>query len=113
MATEYLVTLPAKKIMVKAISKFPIVERDLAIIVDESVTVEELLLSIKSSCGKLYYSVNLFDIYRNAGLGENKKSLAFKIKLSDLDKTLTDEEVNNVIKKVLKALQYKHGANLR
>ncbi len=111
--TEYLATLPAKKIMVKAISKFPIVERDLAIIVDESVTVEELLLSIKSSCGKLYYSVNLFDVYRNTGLGENKKSLAFKIKLSDLDKTLTDEEVNNVIKKVLKALQYKHGANLR
>lgn len=111
--TEYLATMPAKKIMVKPISKYPIVDRDLAIIVDEKVTVDELLASIKSSCGKLYYNVSLFDIYRNASLGENKKSLAFNIKLSDMDKTLTDEEVNGVMKKVLKSLQYKHGANLR
>ena len=111
--SEFLSTLPAKVISVKAISKFPIVERDISITVEESVCVEELLNSIKSSCGKLYYDVSLFDIYRSANLGENKKSLAFKIKLSDLDKTLTDEEVNNVMKKILKALSYKHGAILR
>lgn len=111
--TEYLASLPIKKISTKPISKYPIVERDIAIVVEEAVTVGELLGSIKSSCGKLYYDASLFDIYRSESLGENKKSLAFNIKLSDLDKTLTDEEVNTVMNKVMKALAYKHGAVLR
>lgn len=111
--TEFLAELPAKVRNVKAISKYPIVERDLAVIVEEHITVEELLETIKSACGRLYYSVSLFDIYRSESLGVGKKSLAFKIKLSDLDKTLTDDEVNAVMKKVLKALTFKHGAVLR
>lgn len=111
--TEYLASLPIKKISVKPISKYPIVERDLAIVVDENISVGELLDSIKSSCGRLYYDSSLFDIYRSEILGNNKKSLAFNIKLSDLEKTLTDEEVNSVMKKIVKALEYKHGALLR
>lgn len=111
--TEFLANLEEKKITVKPISKYPIVDRDIAIVVDEKVTTSELLESIKSSCGKLYYSSSLFDIYRSQSLGDNKKSMAFNIKLSDLEKTLTDEEVNAVINKVLKALAYKHGAVLR
>ena len=55
----------------------------------------------------------LFDIYRNNSLGQNKKSMTFKIKLSSLNKTLTDEEVNKVIQKILKSLNYKFGASLR
>ena len=105
--------LPAKKISTKPISKFPIVERDIAVVVDEAVTNEDMEKSIKSACGNLYYSVNLFDIYRSENLGQSKKSMAYKIKLSDLNKTLTDEEVNKAIQKVLKSLQYKFGAVLR
>lgn len=111
--TQFLAELPIKKIVSKPISKYPIVERDLAIVVNENVTAEQLLSSIKSSCAKLYYDVSLFDIYRNPSLGENKKSMAFNIKLSDIEKTLTDEEVNAVMKKVMKALEFKHGAILR
>ena len=111
--TGYLAALPEKKYNVKAISKFPIVDRDLAVVVDEATTCEELIQSIKSSCGKLYYDVSLFDVYRSEALGENKKSMAFNIKLSDLEKTLTEEEVSAVMKKVLKALTYKFGASLR
>jgi len=111
--TEYLANLSEKKIITKPISKYPIVERDLAIVVDESITTGELLSSIKSSCGGLYYDASLFDIYRSQTLGENKKSMAFNIKLSNLEKTLTDEEVNAVINKIVKALSYKHGASLR
>ena len=111
--TEFLANLPEKKIYVKPISKFPIVDRDLAVVVDESITVGEILDSIKSSCGKLYYDASLFDIYRSQALGESKKSLAFNIRLSDMEKTLTDEEVNQVINKVMKSLSYKYGAVLR
>lgn len=110
---DFLASLPEKKIEVKSISKFPIVDRDLAIVVDEAVTTKELVDSIKSACGKLYYDVSLFDIYRSEQLGENKKSMAFNIKLSSIEKTLTDEEINQVMKKILKTLSYKHGAILR
>ena len=61
----------------------------------------------------MFYDVNLFDIYRNENIGKNKKSMTFKIKLSSLNKTLTDEEVNKVIQKVLKTLNYKYEAVLR
>lgn len=111
--TEFLANLPEKRNYVKPISKYPIVERDIAVVVDENVTVGDLLNSIKSSCGQLYYTASLFDIYRSETLGNNKKSLAFNIKLSHLEKTLTDEEVEQVMKKVLKALTYKFGASLR
>ena len=111
--TEILAQLPEKKFHVQNISKFPIVERDLAIVVDEEIKVGDLISSIKSSCGKLYYDVKLFDIYRNANIGENKKSLAFNIKLSDMEKTLTDEEVSQIVNKILKSLTYKYGATLR
>ena len=110
---DYLAELPVKKIEAKEISKYPIVERDLAVVVDEAVTAKEMLDTIKSACGKLFYEVKLFDIYRSGSLGENKKSVAFNIKLSDMTKTLTDEEVNKIINKILKSFEYKFGASLR
>ena len=85
----------------------------MAVVVDEKVTCGELVESIKSSCGKLYYDVSLFDVYRSEALGVDKKSMAFNIKLSDVEKTLTDEDVAAVMKKVLKALTFKFGAALR
>lgn len=111
--TDYLATLPEKRYNVKPISKFPIVDRDLAVVVDEEISCGDLVASIKSSCGKLYYDVSLFDVYRSEALGVGKKSMAFNIKLSDLEKTLTEEDVFAVMKKVLKALTFKFGATLR
>ncbi len=102
-----------KVVKVKPISKFPIVERDIAIVVDEDKTNEEISSAIRSACGKLYYSVDLFDIYRSEAIGSNKKSMAYKIKLSDEEKTLTEQDVQQIINKVLKALEFRCGAHLR
>jgi len=102
-----------KKVKVKAISKFPIVERDIAIVVDEEKTNAEISSAIKSACGKLFYSVELFDIYRSEAIGQNKKSMAYNIKLSDETKTLTEQDVQTIINKVLKALEFRCGAHLR
>ena len=110
---DFLIELEPVKRVFKNISKYPIVERDLAVVVDEKVTAEEMLSAIKSSCGNLYYNASLFDVYRSASVGENKKSLAFKIKLVDMNKTLTDEEVNKVMQKILKSFNYRFGAVLR
>lgn len=111
--TGYLSTLPIKKYNVKPISKYPIVERDVAVVVDESVQIGDMLDAIKSACGKLYYEAKLFDIYRSQAVGENKKSVAFNVKLWSNDKTLTEEEVAGVMKKITKSLAFRFGAALR
>lgn len=110
---DKLLALPEKRFNIKPVPKFPIVERDLAVVVKEQISNEDLTTAIKSACGKLFYDVKLFDIYRSASLGEGMKSMAYNIRLSDENKTLTDEEVTEVIAKVLKALKFRYGASLR
>ena len=111
--TSALIELPEKKIELKQVSKFPNVERDLAVVVNEEVEAGAMLETVKSACGNLYFDCSLFDVYHSEALGKGKKSLAFNIILSDLNKTLTDEEITKVMNKVLKALNYKFGAVLR
>lgn len=111
--TDYLSKLPEKVYATKEISKFPVVERDIAIVVDEAVTNELLMQAIKSASGKIFYDVELFDVYRSETLGANKKSLAYKIKFMSEEKTLTTEEINVVINKILKSLEFRYHASLR
>lgn len=108
-----LLNMNDKKVVFNQVSKYPNVARDIAVIVDENVEAGKMLELIKSACGQLYFDASIFDVYRNESLGENKKSLAFNIILSDVNKTLTDEDINKVMKKVLKSLEYKFGAILR
>ncbi len=111
--TDYLAALADKKYATKEISKYPVVERDIAVVVDEKVTNGELVAAIKSACGKIFYDVNLFDVYRSDALGEAKKSMAYKIMFMSEDKTLTGEEINSAVNKVLKSLEFRYGAKLR
>lgn len=111
--TDYLSSLPEKTYATKEISKFPIVERDIAVVVDEKVTNGELITAIKSACGKYFSECELFDIYRSESLGKDKKSLAYKIRLVSEEKTLTADEINGIIKKVLKSLEFRFDAKLR
>ncbi len=111
--TDYLASLPEKKYETKEVSKYQAVERDIAVVVDESVSNEELINAIKSSCGKILYDVNLFDVYRSDALGENKKSMAYKIVFLSNEKTLTGDEINSAVNKVLKSLSFRYGAKLR
>ncbi len=111
--TDYLSQLQDKKYATKEISKYPVVERDIAVVVDEKITNGELMSAIKSACGKIFFDVNLFDVYRHSSLGENKKSMAYKILFMSEEKTLTSEEINQVMNKVLKGLDFRYRAKLR
>ncbi|MBP3619668.1 MAG: phenylalanine--tRNA ligase subunit beta, partial [Clostridia bacterium] len=111
--TDYLASLPEKKYATKEISKYPVVSRDIAVVVDENVTNAELVSCIKSACGKVFFDVELFDIYRSDALGQGKKSMAYKILFMSEEKTLTGDEIQSVVNKVLKSLQYRCGAVLR
>ena len=111
--TDYLAKLPEKKYTTKEISKYPSVERDLAVVVDESVCNADLVAAIKSSCGKIFGGVELFDVYRSDALGKGKKSMAYKITFASDEKTLTGDEINAVVAKILKSLDFRYGAKLR
>jgi phenylalanyl-tRNA synthetase beta chain len=100
-------------VQAKAVSKFQPVRRDLAFLVEESVEAGSLLATFAAASDPLIAGVALFDVYRGAGVEEGKKSLAFSVILQDFGKTLTDEEVEQAVKKLLDAAAEHHGASLR
>ena len=101
-----------EKTKFKEIPKFPAIDRDIALIVMENIEIAKIEKTIKSNGKKLLESFEVFDIYRNEKLGENKKSIAINLKFRDKEKTLTDEEVNTVMEQIISGLT-KIGAELR
>ncbi len=93
--------------------KFPAVTRDIAVMVDETVLVQEIEDIIRKQGGSLVESVKLFDIYTGKQIPSGKKSVAYAISYRAENKTLTDTEVNKVHDKILRSLEYKLGAQLR
>ncbi len=93
--------------------RFPAVERDLALTVNESVSAGSLLECIQKNAGGYFESASLFDVYTDEKLGAGKKSLAFKIVLRAKDRTLTDEEANAARDAVVAAVSKAFGAVLR
>ncbi|MBO5889353.1 MAG: phenylalanine--tRNA ligase subunit beta [Clostridia bacterium] len=102
-----------KKLIFKPFGKYPTVERDLALVVDRKVTHGEIERSIKKLSDKSLVSVELFDIYEGGKLlEEGKKSMAYHLVFSLLDRSLTQEEVEENINKILQGLK-KQGVELR
>jgi len=93
--------------------KFPRVERDISILVDEAILSSELEKIIRESGGELVEKIYLFDLYRGAQVPIGKKSLAFAIWYCSEEKTLTDEEVEKVHKRIIEGLKTGFGAELR
>ena len=93
--------------------KYPTVTRDLALICDDAVTVAQAEEVMTAAAGKLLRGIRLFDIYRGTGVPEGKKSMAFSLLLRADDRTLTDTDSEDVVSKVLAAVQEKLGATLR
>jgi phenylalanyl-tRNA synthetase beta chain len=93
--------------------RYPSVYRDLAFVVDELVPVGELEKAIKEKAGDLLKSIYLFDIYRGEKIGDGKKSVAFSLEIVSGQKTLTDEEVNALMKEIVSYVEGRTGAKLR
>jgi phenylalanyl-tRNA synthetase beta chain len=95
------------------ISKFPPVRRDLAIVVDEAVHVQNLLDGMRKYLPDTVTDLKLFDVYRGKGIDLGKKSLAFKVLMQDTQKTLTDDEVETVMANIKDILATRFNATLR
>lgn len=97
----------------KPLPKFPAVTRDMALLVDDEILVQDIEDTIRRAGGNLVEKVKLFDIYKGAQIPEGKKSIAYSIAYRDDKKTLTDNDVNKVHDKILRSLEHKLGAILR
>ena len=101
------------------VPKFPAIERDIAIIVDEEVEVGSIEQAIIKKSKRVLKGkrgleeIRLFDIYRDEKLGKGKKSIAYSLIFRDKTKSLSDEEVNPVMEEIAKELEERFGANLR
>lgn len=97
----------------RAPSRYPLVARDLAIVVDEGLPVEELFSEIRRASGPLLTSVELFDIYRGNQIAAGKKSCAFSLEYRSEDHTLTQDEIEVIVRNVIGHLSSKFNASLR
>ncbi|MCX7148031.1 MAG: phenylalanine--tRNA ligase subunit beta [Rhodocyclales bacterium] len=95
------------------VSRFPAVIRDLALVVPQSQTLAPLLAGLRSAAPAIVRDVALFDVYQGKGLGENEKSLAFRIVMQDTQRTLEDAEVDAVIANLLAVAGRDFNAVLR
>lgn len=95
------------------LSKFPEVRRDLALIVEQSVAAGSLEQVIREESGELLRDVRTFDLYSGKGIEEGHKSLAMGLTLQHASRTLKDEEVNQLIDKIINRLEGEFKASLR
>jgi phenylalanyl-tRNA synthetase beta chain len=97
----------------KPFSIFPPAKRDIALVVPEKTTVEEVLAEIRAGGGDLLTDAVLFDVYRGSGLPEGTKSLAFALTYQAPDRTLGEAEIKKAHEKVEGRLRHKLGAHIR
>jgi phenylalanyl-tRNA synthetase beta chain len=102
-----------EKTTFRDIPKFPYVRRDLALLLDKSVSYADLEAAAKKAERQLLKEVNLFDVYEGKNLPEGKKSYAISFILRDDEKTLTDEITEGVMKRIIETYEKQFGASLR
>lgn len=114
LSVEHLLRLAKKELPYVDVPTLPGVTHDLAIVVDEDVTYEQLVQRISSAGGKLLADVRLFDVYRDrVRVGEGKKSMAFSLTYRAADRTLTSEEVEKAHEKLVNKVLRATGGEVR
>lgn len=102
-----------QRIVMKDLSRFPEVRRDLALLLDDSIRYSDLKQAAEKAERKILKSVNLFDVYQGKNLPEGKKSYAMSFILQDEDKTLEDKQVDKAMEKILNSFKNQFNAELR
>lgn len=101
---DTLLSLEQKPVVYDVISKFPAIERDIALLVDKSVTNQQLVEVMESNGGKYLTGISLFDIFEGEKLGKDKKSMAYRLTFQNPEDTLTDEEITKAFAKIEQSL---------
>lgn len=110
---DAILSLVSGKIKFTELSKFPVVKRDLALLINKEVSFNEIYKIVKLSDKQLIQEVGLFDVYEGDKLPEGKKSYAINIKIQDTEQTLNDKQIEKIMSKIQMTLEEQVGAQLR
>ena len=110
---DYAAMQPARVPVVAELSRFPAVRRDLAIVVGQAVTAEEIAVILHAAAGPDLQELTLFDVYQGQHIENDKKSLALGLTFQHASRTLVDSDINPIIDNCIKALEAKFNAELR
>lgn len=102
----------ATEISYQPLPKYPATTRDLSLVCDDGIPVAQLEQAIRKAVGNILEKVTLFDVYKGQQIAQGKKSVSYSISMRSHDGTLTDEQADGAMKRVLKALKAM-GAELR
>ena len=103
----------AERLPAPRLSAFPLLNQDIALVVDETVGAEDVRRAVQEGAGELVEAVTLFDVYRSASLGEGKKSLAFGLAFRAPDRTLKEEEASEARLHAAELAKERFGAEMR
>ena len=104
---------PVKPVVYKEIAKFPAVKRDLALLVNHTVSFKQIEAAARQAEKALLRDIRLFDVYEGKNLPDGKKSYAVSFMLQDPGKTLTDKQIEKAMEKIFNSLAQQTGAELR
>ena len=97
----------------KELSKYPEVSRDIAIVTDENTSSSEILSNVEKSAGEFLINSRIFDVYQGDAVAKGKKSIALGLTWQHPSRTLSDDEINTIIRNCVNALQDQFNAELR
>ena len=110
---DKLATLKVGAMKYKEISKFPTIKKDIALVIKKEISAQEIGIKIKKLAGSLLESSEVFDVYEGVGILPGMRSIAFSLTFGKQDRTLTDEEINEVMEKIIQGLEKEYNAVLR
>lgn len=111
--TDLLFRQANPKLVVKEVPRFPEVRRDLSLVLDRSVSFEEVQKLVRATEKRLIREIITFDVYEGEKIPEGKKAYALAFTLQDESKTLTDEEIESTMQRLMEAFEQKLGAVIR
>ena len=111
--TEFVAALAVEKPQHREISRFPQVRRDIAVVVDESVSLSALAERVVFTASTLLQSLRVFDVYRGAGVESGRKSIALGLIFQDISRTLTDDDVERLMAAIVSDLRESLNAKIR
>src|SRR5574343_130604 len=101
------------KVVYKEVNKFPLVQRDLALVVNKQIRYEQIEKAVQGLKISKLKQMNLFDVFESEKLGADKKSMASNVVFSDDSKTLTDTEIDSMMNKLIKGFEKEINAEIR
>ena len=102
-----------KPLKYKEAPKYPVIEKDVAFILDQDIMACDVMKTIQRAGGRLLSDISVFDVYTGDHVGDHKKSIAFSLTFMDSSRTLTDEEVMKIFNQIIEKVCSIHQAELR